>query len=59
MIDGLRAGMRARSPNGSRQSPQKANAEKEPLTAKNNKAKQNASHKYLDLNDSLDYGSEM
>ena len=55
MIDGLRVGMKHRSP---REGPNKAKAEKEPLTVKHNKAKMNASYKFLDLNESLDYGSE-
>ena len=53
MIDGLRVGMKHRSP---RQ--ENAKVEKEPLTVKHNKAKMNASYKFLDLNESLEYGSE-
>ena len=62
MIDGLRVGMRqsrAKSPDDNLPSPRKNNAEKEPLTVKNQNTKQIASHKFLALDDSMEYGSEM
>lgn len=62
MIDGLRVGMRqprSKSPDENIPSPHKANAEKEPLTVKNKTTKQIISHKFLALDDSMEYGSEM
>ena len=60
-IDGLRVGMRqsrARSPLDNLPSPRKNKAEREPLTTKND-TKQIASHKFLALDDSMEYGDEM